>query len=114
MGYLNTKRGSLSFLVSNFVYILYSESLDLFYKGQTNDLSDRVNRHNLRQEKATQNGVPWKLVWSAEKPSRSEAVVLELKLKNLSRKRLVKFMLKYPDNIAGPDEFLLMEKLSGC
>ena len=100
--------------MSNYVYILYSKSLDTFYKGQTNDLSDRLNRHNLQQEKATQNGIPWTLVWSTDKHSRSEAVVLELKLKNLTRKRLVKFMLKYSYGIAGPDEFLLLEKLSGC
>ena len=100
--------------MSNFVYILYSKSLDIFYKGQTNDLSDRLNRHNLRQEKATRNGVPWTLLWSSDKPSRSEAVLLEQKLKNLSRKRLVEFILRYPDGIAGPDEFLLVEKLSGC
>ena len=81
--------------MSYFVYILYSESLDQFYKGQTNDLIDRVKRHNLKYEKATQNGAPWCLVWSIEKPDRSSAVILERKLKNLSRKRLVDFISKF-------------------
>ena len=96
------------------VYILYSESLDSFYKGQTNDLADRINRHNLKQEKATRTGVPWILIWSTEKPSRSDAMILEIKLKNLSRKRLIDFMIRYAEGVAGPDEFLLLEKLSGC
>ena len=86
-----------------FVYILYSESLDTYYKGQTSDLDDRLKRHNHHQEKATQNGVPWKLVWFAGKPSRSEAVILERKIKNLSRKRTIDFIRKNTRGVAGPD-----------
>jgi len=86
-----------------YIYILYSESLDTYYKGQTSDLADRLKRHNNNQEKATQNGVPWKLVWFTEKPSRSEAVILERKIKNLSRKRTLNFIEKNTDGVAGPD-----------
>ena len=85
------------------VYILYSESLKLFYKGQTTDLDDRICRHNLKHEKATKYGAPWKLVWSTTKKSRAEAMMLEKKLKNLSRVKLLKFISKYPDGFAGPD-----------
>ena len=90
--------------MSHYVYILYSESLDIFYKGQTYDLFDRIKRHNMKQEKATQNGVPWTLVWSTKKPTRSSAMILERKLKNLSRKRLIDFILKYPEEVEGPDD----------
>ena len=76
------------------VYIIYSDTLDAFYKGQTQDLENRIMRHNNGWEKATRSGVPWKLVWSTEKPDRSAAVLLETKLKNLSRKRLVEFIRK--------------------
>ena len=76
------------------VYIIYSDTLDAFYKGQTQDLENRIMRHNNGWEKATRSGVPWKLVWSTEKPDRSAAVLLEAKLKNLSRKRLVEFIRK--------------------
>ncbi len=86
-----------------FVYILYSESLDTYYKGQTSDLEDRLKRHNHKQEKATQNGVPWELVWFTEKPSRSEAIILERKIKNLSRKRTIDFIRKNNGGVAGPD-----------
>jgi putative endonuclease len=92
------------FIMSHFVYILYSESLDMFYKGQTKNLSDRIMRHNMNQEKATQNGSPWTLVWSTKKPTRSSAMILERKLKNLSRKRLIDFILKYPEGVASPDD----------
>jgi putative endonuclease len=68
----------------------------------------------MKQEKATQSGVPWTLVWSTDKLSRSAAMILERKLKNLTRKRLIDFILKYSEGVGGPDEFLLLEKLSGC
>jgi putative endonuclease len=80
-----------------FVYIIYSNSLDTFYKGQTKDLFDRLNRHNAGQEKATRYGTPWTLAWCTKKNSRAEAVILERKLKNLSRKRLIEFIRKYPE-----------------
>ena len=97
-----------------YTYILYSKSLDRFYKGSTHDIFDRIQRHNRGREKATKYGVPWVLLWKTEKPDRLEAQKLEYKLKNLSRERLCKFMMKYREGVAGPDELLLIEQLSGC
>jgi putative endonuclease len=94
-----------------FVYIIYSEKLNLFYKGQTQNLDKRIERHNNESEKATKNGCPWKLIWSDSKDSRSEALKLENKLKNLSRKRLIQFMLKYHEGFESQDEFLFIQKL---
>ena len=97
-----------------YVYILYSISRNQFYKGQTSDLKDRLNRHNAGYESATEHGRPWVLLWSVEKENRSEAVMLETKLKNLSTKRLISFMLKYESWVSSPDELLLLKQLSGC
>ena len=97
-----------------YCYILYSEKLDRFYKGHTNNLEDRLHRHNAASEKATQDGVPWRLCWATAKDSRSEAFILEQKLKNLSRDRLLRFMLKYAEGIGSPDELLFLKQLSGC
>jgi putative endonuclease len=73
---------------------------------------DRLNRHNSGYEKATQSGVPWMLVWKVEKPTKSEAKLLEHKLKNLSVKRTIEFILKYTDGVPSSDELLLIKKLS--
>ena len=97
-----------------YCYILYSKAKGCFYKGQTDNLKARVERHNSGMEKSTSDGVPWVLCWAVSKPSRSEAMKLESKLKNLSRKRLLIFMMKYQDGIVGPDELLLVQQLSGC
>jgi len=48
------------------------------------------------------------------KESRSEALALEKKLKNMSRKKLIDFMQKYRHDCAGPDALSLLAQWSGC
>ena len=97
-----------------FVYILYSERLEVFYKGHTNNIIARLERHNGGLEKYSKKGIPWKLLWIDEKESKSDAYRLELKLKNLSKKRTIELILKYSDGVVGPDELLFLKQLSGC
>ena len=70
-----------------FVYILFSESKSKFYIGQTNDIENRINRHNSGYELSTKHGVPWKIVTFFTLESRSEAIVLEMKIKKRGAKR---------------------------
>jgi putative endonuclease len=77
------------------VYILYSELYHLYYVGQTNNLPQRIKRPNSGLEKFTSPYRPWVLKCSIEKATRGEAVVLERKLKNLNREKLIKFIDKY-------------------
>lgn len=79
-----------------FVYILQSRRNDSFYKGSTDNLIRRFEEHNEGREDATSRYMPWDLVWYTQKPNRSEAVILEMKLKNLSVKRMISFIMKYP------------------
>ncbi len=102
------------FLEMFYTYILYSKKLTSFYKGETSNMLDRLNRHNNGYEKSTQSGVPWILVWKGEKVTKSEAKLLERKLKNLSVKRTIEFILKYSEGIPSSDELLLIQKLSEC
>jgi putative endonuclease len=83
------------FFMAYFVYVIRSIGVGSYYIGQTSDLIDRLQRHNSGMESATARYAPWLLVWHTEKPTRSEAVRLEAKLKNLSRERLEGFMRKY-------------------
>lgn len=78
-----------------YVYITYSKTRDEFYKGQTNNLEDRLKRQNEGRNKYTKGGGEWVLVWSTAKPSRSAAVKLENILKQFSRKRLQEFVYQY-------------------
>jgi putative endonuclease len=83
--------------VQYFVYILYSAEIDSYYIGQTKHIEQRLNRHNNGYENYTSKGIPWVLVWKGTKPTRTEAQVLEKKLKNLSKERLKQFIEKYKE-----------------
>jgi len=50
-----------------FVYILSSALSDRFYIGQTENLTDRLNRHNHGYEKVTKPYAPWELKCFIEK-----------------------------------------------
>lgn len=76
-------------------YILYSTGFNRFYIGQTSDLEERMRRHNCGMEKSTKPFLPWKLVCFISKETRSEALKLEKKLKNLNTEDLKKFIGKY-------------------
>ncbi|MEZ4936592.1 MAG: GIY-YIG nuclease family protein [Crocinitomicaceae bacterium] len=82
-----------------YTYVLYSPSLNTFYKGSTNDLESRLYRHNHGYEKFTKKGVPWELIWFTQKPTKSDAIKLEFKLKNLSHDRLKAFIIKFNSDI---------------
>ena len=86
-----------------FVYIIQSQKNGSFYKGSTDNLLRRLDQHNNGKDFATRRFLPWNLVWYTLKKDRSEAVTLEMKLKNLSVKRTVEFISKYPvsDTIHG-------------
>jgi putative endonuclease len=71
-----------------FVYILFSKKLNRFYKGQTNNIHERLVRHNSGSEKYTKGGTPWELVCVVEKQTRSEAMILEKKLKNMNTEKI--------------------------
>ena len=98
-----------------FVYILQSRKNDSFYKGSTDNLTRRFSEHNLRKEVSTKYFAPWDLVWYTVKESRSEALLLERKLKNLSVKKTLDFIKRYPiENpwVGGPD--VTLPRQSGC
>ena len=78
-----------------FVYILYSDKLKGYYIGQTNDVHSRLLKHNNGHENYTSKYLPWELIWFCEKINREEAMKLEKKLKNLSKKRIEEFIHKY-------------------
>ncbi|UOY05996.1 GIY-YIG nuclease family protein [Muricauda sp. SCSIO 64092] len=90
------------------VYILYSPKFDKYYVGQTMALTNRLDRHNSGLFKSTAPYRLWKVVWTTEKDSRGEAMILERKLKNLSKARLQKFIEKYSGS---PDDG---STISGC
>jgi putative endonuclease len=71
------------------VYILYSDSCGKFYSGQTQDLNNRLHEHNSGETPSIKHGRPWRLVFSIIVATRSEAIILESKIKKRGAKRFL-------------------------
>ncbi|TCK66688.1 putative endonuclease [Winogradskyella wandonensis] len=76
------------------VYILFSKARSRYYVGQTSDIEKRFKRHNQGKVPSTKLGIPWELVLQIEVEGRSEAMVLEKRIKKRGAKR-------YLDNYFG-------------
>ena len=72
-----------------FIYILYSNTINKFYVGQTIDINKRLQRHNLKMVPSTKNGIPWKLIYSEKYSTRSEAMLKEKQIKKRGAKRFL-------------------------
>ena len=73
----STKKSHMTF----FLYILQSDTTRRYYIGQTKNLQERVAYHNANYSRALKNRGPWKLLYSEEFASRSEAVRRESYIK---------------------------------
>ena len=54
----------------SWVYILWSDTAQRYYVGQTTDVARRLAMHNNGRETWTKRGVPWRLVQAAWWPIR--------------------------------------------
>jgi putative endonuclease len=66
-----------------FVYVLKSQSTGSSYVGHTSDLQKRVVEHNRGKSSSTKGKRPWRLVYSEEYSSRSEAASRERYFKSV-------------------------------
>jgi putative endonuclease len=72
-----------------YVYILYSKISSRYYVGQTADIDKRLKRHNRGYVPSTKSGTPWELVLQIKVSDRSEAILLEKKIKKRGAKRFI-------------------------
>jgi putative endonuclease len=63
------------------VYILKSIASGHHYIGHTNDLVERIERHNGGRVHSTKNGRPWKIVLTEKYETKSEAAKREMEIK---------------------------------
>ena len=64
------------------VYILQSESTGRYYVGHTNNLEDRLRRHNEGRTAVNKGRGPWRLMHREEFSSRQAAVARERAIKS--------------------------------
>jgi len=81
-----------------YIYILYSNSYDKYYIGQTSDLVRRLAQHNDGEEKSTKSYVPWGLKYTEKYQTRSEALRRERFLKNQRNKTFYRRLIDSQNN----------------
>ena len=75
-----------------YIYILFSKSSNIYYKGFTENLKKRVENHLARRSKYTSTKNDWVLVYSKEFEIKKEALIEEKRLKKLNRASLEKLI----------------------
>ncbi len=77
-----------------FVYILFSKTLDVYYKGFTTNLEERISYHNSGKSNYTSKVSDWILVYSKSYETKKEALLEEKRLKKLNRDSIIKLINK--------------------
>ena len=75
-----------------YVYILYSASLDVYYKGFSTDVEKRLGYHLNSQHNFTSQAKDWEIVYVQEFAEKAEALKEEKRLKKLNRKSIEKLI----------------------
>jgi len=85
-------------------YIIYSERLESYYTGSTDNLAARLNRHNTNGSRFTARGMPWVIIYQKRFFERMEAVVHEKRIKKLGAKSFLKALAsaELADGSKGP------------
>ena len=75
------------------LYILQSETTSRYYVGQSLDVHARVAYHNANYSLSLKNRGPWKLVYTEQYATRSEAVRRERQIKSWKDRRMIEKLL---------------------
>jgi len=65
-----------------------------YYVGSTQDLSERLERHNQGRSQYTKSKRPWQLLYSEEHPDRSTAIKRENEIKSRKRKKYIETLIE--------------------
>ena len=81
-------------IIPYFVYIIQSEKDGRYYIGSTQNLEERLDRHNQGRSKFTKGRGPWELVYSEDHPNRASAVKRENEIKNRKKKLYIERLIR--------------------
>ncbi len=82
----------------HYVYMIYSERLNIIYKGYSLNPIERLRQHNNNESKFTSNKGPWELIFVQEFEAKTEALKREKQLKKANSAYL-KWCIEQPFNI---------------
>ena len=75
-----------------YVYIIYSQELDVYYKGFTENVEKRIDAHQLGLSRYTSKASDWELVYVANFSTKREALIEEKRIKRLNKVSLEKLI----------------------
>ena len=76
-----------------YIYIIYSEKLDRYYVGYTDNLSWRLERHNLGWGRFTKGGIPWELIYFEKYQTKQEALKREREIKSKKSRKYIENLI---------------------
>jgi putative endonuclease len=77
-----------------YLYILQSETTGQYYIGHTQEISQRIRRHNGNRVPSTKGKGPWKLVYQKEFEDRKNAAGQERYLKQLKDRKFIERLVR--------------------
>ncbi len=81
-----------------YVYILYSQSKNKYYIGYSQNLEDRVAKHNTGATPSTKAGKPWILVYKEEFIDKNTALRRELAIKKMKSRKYIERLISGHSN----------------
>ncbi len=79
--------------MKHYVYILFSQKNIRYYIGSSADVQERLLRHNAGATPSTKSGRPWKIVYTQEFDSKTEALKFENYLKRMKSKVTIESLI---------------------
>ena len=76
-----------------FVYIIYSKKKDGFYIGYTANINSRITKHNSGATISTKSGILWKLVYSEQYVTKTEAIKREKAIKKKKSRNYIEYLI---------------------
>lgn len=73
----------------HYLYILYSHGLDQYYSGHSNNVDQRLEKHNAGKSRATYRGVPWVMKRIIEFPTKRQAIQAENWIKRMKSRKVI-------------------------
>ena len=89
----------------HYTYILYSQQKDKFYIGYSQNPSERLKKHNAKNNGFTNQTSDWEIVFLKDFPSKNEALAFEKQIKRWKsavkiRKLIAETHSEHPDGNA--------------
>src|SRR5690554_2852066 len=85
-----------------FLYILYSENLDRYYIGYTENIHIRLKEHLWEHKGFTSKAKDWELKYSETFEEKTDAMARERQIKKWKSRRLIERLISEKDQLAGP------------